>query len=204
MNLIVRACIAVSCGLTVSCGSVNPSTPDSTAPSTNLLIKRAGAPDLEVQTRSGPAAPVAANLGTLPPNGQFDFSVLATATDSESGIRELKLSMTKMVCYRTSAGNVAQAYSATVTRKQASYPDPKQVPSQASVGDTGVIDNRQFAIANPSPGNLLVWVNANQVSSVGIGVLTRWSMEAKNAAGLTSYSNSITIGAGDTSCGPLP
>ena len=188
----------------VACQSVNPSTPDSTPPSTNLLIKRTGAPDLEVQTRSGAAAPVAANLGAFPGNGKFDFSVLATATDPESGIRELKLSMTKAVCYRTSAGNIAQAYSATVTRKQASYPDPKQVPSQASVGDTGLIDHSQFAIANPSPDNLLVWVNANQVSSVGIGVLTRWTMEAKNAAGLTSYSNAITIGAGDTSCGPLP
>lgn len=200
MSLILRAGIAASCGLIVSCGSVNPSTPDTTAPTLNLLIKRAGAPDLEVQTRSGPAAPVAANLGTtFPANGKFDFSVLATATDPESGIRELKLSMTKMVCYRTSAGNIAQAYSATVTRKEASYPDPKQVPSQASVGDTGVIESGSVA-----QDNLLVWVNANQVRSAGVGVLTRWSMEAKNAAGLTSYSNAITIGAGDTSCGTLP
>lgn len=205
MSLVLRAFAVVMGGLLAACQStVNPSTPDTTPPATNLLIKRAGAPDLEVQNRSGPSANKADNLGAFPASRKFDFSVLATATDQQSGIRDVKLSVTRMVCYRASSGAIAQAYFGTVTRKQANYPDPKQVPSQASLGDTGVIDNTPFAIANPSADNLLVWVNANQVSAVGVGVLTRWSMEAKNAAGLTSYSDAITIGAGDTSCGPLP
>ena len=204
MSLVLRAFAVVMGGLLVACQStVNPSTPDTTPPATNLLIKRAGAADLEVQNRSGPSANKA-DLVPFPASRKFDFSVLETATDPQSGIREVKLNMTRMVCFKSSSGGIAQAYSGTVTRKQANYPDPKQVPSQASLGDTGVVDNTPFAIANPSADNLLVWVNANQVSAVGVGVLTRWSMEAKNAAGLTSYSDAITIGAGDTSCGPLP
>ena len=122
----------------------------------------------------------------------------ATATDNESGIREIKLSMTRLVCYMASGGTTAQAYSATVVRKQASY-SGSSVPKQASLGDTGVIQGQSTA-----DENLLMWVNINQVKSAGVGVQTRWSIEAKNGSGRTSYSRGITIGAGDTSCGSLP
>ena len=193
MNLILRVVALGVCGVLCACQTVDPKTSDTTPPGTNLLIKSYGQPDLEVQNQ--PGANVGANLGAIPAsNSSLDFSVLATATDNESGIREIKLSMTRMVCYRASSGVIAQAYSATVVRKQSSY-SGSSVPRQASLSDTGVIKSGSTA-----DENLLVWVNANQIKSVGVGLHTLWSMEAKNGNNQTSYSRAITIGAGDTSC----
>ena len=72
------------------------------------------------------------------------------------------------------------------------------------LGDTGIIENTSIARANPTDDNLLVWTNANQVRSLGAGVATKWSMEAKNFAGNTTYSDVIYILAGDLSCNPPP
>ena len=198
MNSTLRGLAVVICGVLCGCQTVDPSSADTTPPATNLLIKRYGQPDLEVQNRTGPSANVAANLGPIPTTGSFDFNVLATATDNESGIREVKLSLTRMVCFTASGGGTAQAYSGTVVRKQATRTGAS-LPKQISLGETGFIQRTSLA-----DENLLMFVNANQVKGVGVGVLTRWNMEAKNGRNQTSYSDSITIGAGDTSCGTLP
>lgn len=181
----------------------NPATkPDSTPPAVNVLIKRYGAPDLEVQKLAGPSANVSANLGALPVNGKFDFSVLATATDNESGIRNVKLLMMRTVCNIDTPGSNNKKYFGTVTRKESTYTDQTQAPTQVSLGDTGLIDNTNFANANPTDDNLLVWLTANATLRVGVGVWTKWSMEATNFAGLTTYSDTITIAAGDLGCNP--
>ena len=70
------------------------------------------------------------------------------------------------------------------------------------MGETGIIDNSAFGTdpANLSDVNLLVWKNANQTRNVGVGVSTKWFMEATNFAGLNTYSEVIFVLAGDTSC----
>ena len=104
----------------------------------------------------------------------------------------------RLVRFRYSGGAIAQAYSGTVVRKQASY-SGSSVPKQVTLSDTGLIRSGSTA-----DENLLMWINANQVKSAGVGVQTRWSMEAKNGKNQTSYSDAISIGGLDTSCGPLP
>lgn len=197
--------ILVLAVMTSACDSIkyDPATnTDTTPPKTNVLIKRAGQPDLEIQDQNGPSANIANTLEPLPANGQWDFSVLATATDAESGIKHTKLNLMRTVCYVSSGGGIAKAYYGTVTRKEATYTDPNNAPTQASLGDTGVVDNTTAAKATPTDDNLLVWVNANQERNVGVGVWTRWGMEATNFAGRTTYSDVITMAAGDLSCNP--
>lgn len=200
----IFTCIAIAfCALLASCDTVNydPATSDTSPPGVNVLIKRAGLPDLEVQGQTGAARPVG-NYGNLPPTPtRFEFSVLATGTDNESGIRHIKLSMTRTVCYLTSGGAIAQAYSGTVMRKEANYTDRRNAPTQTSLGDTGVIDTTPNALGKE---NLLAWTNANGQTRIGIGVSSRWNMEATNFAGQTTFSNSILIAAGDTSCVTSP
>jgi hypothetical protein len=198
--------LAAACGGTVD--DQDAAANDSTPAAVNLLITRAGLPNLEVQARTTPA--------TTPPFGTFgalgsafvrDFSVLATATDNESGIRDIKLLMTRTVCYTTSSGNIAQAYSGTVTRKEASYTDAANAPKQASLGDTGIMNSTTNSLGvfrDSSEANLLVYKNANQEVKLGVGVSTRWNMEARNHAGQTTFSNSIVIAAGNTTCVTQP
>jgi hypothetical protein len=194
------AAVTTGCGGTVN---YNPATTlDTTPPTVNLLITRYGQPQLEVQQRVVPSPNTRGDFGIPIPPRKFDFSILATAKDAESGIRSLKLNMTRTVCYTASSGSVAQAYFGTVVRKEASYTDAQHAPTQPSVGDTGIIDNSPFGThpANLTDDNLLVWKNANQDRNVGIGVSTKWNMETTNFAGATTYSDVIFISAGDTSC----
>lgn len=207
------AAFVTGCGGTVN---YNPATnTDMSAPSVNLLIKRVGEPDLEVQKQAVPSPKTAGNFGNLaqvPPGKALDFSVLATATDAESGIRNIRLLMTRTVCYTASNGGVAQAYFGTVERKKATYTDQRNAPTQVSLGDTGIIDNSLMRGADPNlgvwadltDGNLLVWKNANQQHNMGVGVSTKWNMETTNFAGATTYSDVIFILAGDTSCVTTP
>lgn len=163
------AALATGCGGTVN---YNPATTsDATPPTVNLLIKRYGQPDLEVQKQVVPSPKVTGSFGDPIPKQKLDFSALATATDAESGITSIKLSMTRTVCYISSGGTLAQAYFGSVDRKVASYTDPKNAPTQPSVGDTGIIDNSPFGTdpANLSDDNLLVWKNANQGPQRGRG-----------------------------------
>lgn len=199
--------LGLSVALGAACGggtiNYNPGTGiDSTPPGVNLLITRAGQPDLEVQARTVPSPNLSGNYGNPAPNTRQAFSILATATDLESGIRSVRLTMNRTVCYQTASGVIAQAYFPTEVRKEAIYTDQQNAPTQASLGDTGVIDNSAFGTdpANISLDNLLVWTNANQVHRAGVGVATRWNMETTNFAGLTTYSDVIHIAAGNTVC----
>lgn len=202
--------VAAGCGGTIN---YNPATnSDTTPPDVNLLITRYGQPNLEVQKRVVPSPKVNGSFGVVGqplPNAKFDFSVLATATDNESGIRHNKLSMTRTVCFISSSGNLAQAYFGSVVRKEATYTNQAQAPTQASLGDTGIIDNSIInndptRPANLTDDNLLVRKDANQVPHLGVGVSTKWVMEATNFAGDTTYSEVIFILAGDTSCVTTP
>jgi hypothetical protein len=202
-NAFATVCTAL---LLAGCGTVDykPGTADSTKPSINLLVRRAGSSDLEVQTQQTPASPLAANLGSIPNDRVLDFSILATAKDPESGIKHIVLKLNRTVCYRTAAGDIAQAYFATKTRKEASYTDPHNAPTDASLGDTGLIDDVRPPNGNLVDANLLMWKNANQTPALGVGVATKWFAEATNQAGQTIYSEAIYVSAGDLSCNPAP
>jgi len=183
-------------------------TSDTSPAKTDLLITRYGQPNIEVFDRTIPAPtlPAGASFGDPMPNKKMDFSILATATDPESGIRTIKLFMTRTVCFRTSAGNISQAYFGTVERKSATYP-ANQAPTQASLGDTGIFDNSPFGTdpANLQEINLLVRRSGSgQLLFDAVGVSTKWNMEATNFASQTTYSDVIFIRAGDTSCVTQP
>jgi hypothetical protein len=185
----------------------NPATNNDTSPpAVNLLITRVGQPNLEVQERKTPSPKLAGNYGSPAPNAIMDFSILATATDSGSGIKSIKLSMTRTVCYRASSGVIAADYKGSVTVKEATYTDQQNAPVQASVGASGIINNLDTSPDSLKlvPENLLVWKNANQVLGLGVGVSTKWFMEAKNFAGATTYSEVIFVLAGDLTCPITP
>lgn len=184
----------------------NPATgTDTTGPTVNLLITRPG-DSVEVQGQPGANPKKSTNFGDPAPNANSDFSVLATAKDLESGIKNLKIVMTRTVCFTGSGGGNNAAPFATVTRKETNWTDPTHAPTNPSLGETGIIDGR-----NPDsiPGgisatNLLVWRNAQNHSSTGKGVATKWGMEATNFAGKTTYSDVIYVLAGATTCAALP
>ena len=179
---------------------------DGTKPAVNLLIKRAGAPDVEVQALSGPSARKTTSFGDPVPNAKSDFSVLATATDMESGIRNMKIVMTRTVCFTGSGGGNNSAPFATVVRKETSWTDQTKAPTSPSLGETGIIDGRPQALstAGMDETNLLVFKNAQGNLRAGVGVATKWGMEATNFAGQTTNSDVILVTAGSTTCAALP
>jgi hypothetical protein len=198
------ASLAVGCGGTVN---YNPGTaPDGSPPTVNLLITRPGAADVEVQGQPGVNPKKSTNFGNPAPNVKKDFSVLATAKDPESGIRDLKIVMTRTVCFTGSGGGNNSAPFATVIRKEAKWTDQANAPTSPSLGETGIIDNSGFGTtpANFDEANLLVFRNAQGTLMVGNGVATKWGVEATNFAGLTTYSDVIYVLAGNTTCAALP
>jgi hypothetical protein len=196
--------------LVAGCGgevNYNPATgADATAPTVNLLVSRPGAPDVEVQGQSGPSAKKSTDFGNPAPNASSDFSVLATAKDPESGIRDLKIVMTRTVCFTGSGGGNNSAPFGTVTRKEAHWTDQQHAPTSPSLGETGIIDARPQALtqAGMDTTNLLVFKNAQGNLVAGKGVATKWGVEAKNFAGQTTYSDVIYVLAGDVTCAALP
>lgn len=198
------ASLVLGCGGTVN---YNPgSGPDGTPPTVNLLETRPGAPDVEVQALSGPSAKKSTNYGNPAPVAKSDFSILATAKDMESGIKDLKIVMTRTVCFTGSGGGNNSAPFGTVTRKEAKWTDQSHAPTNPSLGETGIIDARPQALsqAGMDETNLLVFRNAQGNLVAGKGVATKWGMEATNFAGATTYSDIIYVIAGDVSCAALP
>jgi len=198
------ASLVMGCGGEVNYNPANG--PDGTPPTVNLLVTRPGAPDLEVQGQPGVTPKKSTNFGNPAPNAKSDFSVLATAKDPESGIRDMRIVMTRTVCFTASNGNIASAPFGTVTRKEAHWTDQQHAPTSPSLGETGIIDARPQALsqAGMDETNLLVFRNAQGNLVAGKGVATKWGMETKNFAGLTTYSDVIYVSAGDLTCPALP
>lgn len=179
---------------------------DTTPPTINLLITRPGAPNLEVQGQSGPSANKSTNFGNPIDTVLADFSILATANDPESGIKDLKITMMRTVCFTASNGNIASAPFGTITRKDATWTDPTHAPTNPSLGETGIIDNSRAGTtpSNFDIKNLLLWKNAQGHTAIGKGVATKWGAETTNSAGKTTYSDVIRVFAGDLTCAALP
>ena len=199
------ASLALGCGGTVNYNPANGV--DGTPPTIDLLITRAGQPDLEVQGQPGVMPKKIGNFGNPVPNATSDFSILATAKDPESGIRNLKIVMTRTVCFATPNGPPpASAPFGTVTRKEATWTDQTHAPTSPSLGETGIIDGRPQALSTNGMNetNLLVFKTAQGNLRAGVGVATKWGAEATNFAGQTTYSDVIYIAAGDLTCAALP
>ncbi len=179
---------------------------DGTKPTVNFLIKRTGAPDVEVQGQNGPSAKKSTNFGDPAPATKSEFSVLATAKDLESGIKNMKIVMTRTVCFTGTGGGNNSAPFATVTRKETNWTNQQQAPTNPSLGETGVIDATPLALsaAGMNETNLLVFKNAQGNLKSGVGVATKWGMEATNFAGGTTFSDVIFVLAGNTGCAALP
>lgn len=185
----------------------NPATAvDGTPPTVNLLITRAGQPNIEVQGLPGVTPKKSTDFGNPAPNAKSEFSILATAKDPESGIKDLKIVMMRTVCFTGTGGGNNSAPSGTIIRKETKWTDQHNAPTNPSLGETGVIDARpqMLSLAARDTSNLLVFQNAQGNLIAGVGVATKWSMEATNFAGLTTFSDVIYVTAGNISCGPLP
>ena len=198
--------------LVIGCGgggtvNYNPANGvDATPPTVNLLVTRPGVPNLEVQGLPGAMPKKSTDFGNPAPNAKSDFSVLATAKDLESGIKDLKIVMTRTVCFTGTGGGNNSAPFATITRKEAKWTDQTKAPTNPSLGETGIIDARPQALslAGRDTSNLLVFQNAQGNLIAGVGVGTKWGMEATNFAGQTTYSDVIYVTAGNTTCAALP
>jgi hypothetical protein len=191
--------VLLTTGCVTTTVNFDPATQTDPTPATvDLLIKSSGFADTEVQARAVPPAPRILAFGTLGGTTRRDFSVLATAKDPESGIRHIKLSMTRTVCYRTANGTIAQAQFPTVARKEATYTDEHNAPIQATLGDSGVIDPNDL-----TSDNFLLFTDSQGNRRIAIGATLSWNMEAENfQGGSTTYSDVIYVTAGDTSCIP--
>lgn len=198
------ASLVIGCGGTANYNPANGV--DGTPPTVNLLVRRYGAPDVEVQAQNGPSPKLSTNFGNPAPNAESDFSVLATAKDPESGIRNMKIVMTRTVCFTGASGGNNGAPLGTVTRKEAQWTDQQHAPTSPSLGETGIIDARPVALSPDSINetNLLVFRNSQGNLRAGVGVATKWGLEATNFAGLTTYSDVIYVLAGDLACPALP
>lgn len=179
---------------------------DGTPPTVNLLVTRYGQPNLEVQGQPGVTPKQSTDFGNPAPNAKSDFSILATAKDPESGIKDLKIVMMRTVCFTGTGGGNNSAPFGTVTRKEAKWTDQTKAPTNPSLGETGIIDARPQALslAGRDTSNLLVFTNAQGNLIAGVGVATKWGMEATNFAGQTTYSDVIYVTAGNTTCAALP
>lgn len=197
MKSTVRLAFAASVLVLAACETVDyKGGPDPSPPTLSLLVRSPGKPDVEVGNRSQP-------IRTEVASPSSDFSVLATARDGESGIREITLKLTRTVCFVPSGGGIAKAPFATVTRKQAVRTDPHSAPISISVGDSGYFDRSSRAQAFPEEANLAGFRNANQNWIVGVGFHGVYTLEAKNfASGTPAFSDTIIVTWGDLSCNP--
>mgnify|MGYP001312039918 CR=1 FL=1 len=159
----------------------NPATStDTTPPKVALRIEGAGSNAIEV-TNWDPANPQNKS-GTANPNATL--KLLATATDNESGIKEVKLSVLRTVKYLSSSGLLVDNRMASVTVDSRSYAlNNGQAPSMGAIQLT-VVPSDQFVFMN------------NGQAVTGVGVVLEYNVEAKNQNGQTAHTERLVISSG--------
>lgn len=159
----------------------NPATTtDTTKPSIALRIEGAGPNAIEA-TNWIPGQPQNRN-GTAHPDATL--KLLATATDNESGIKEIRLNVLRTVKYVSSSGSVVDNRMASAVVDSKSYTlNNGQAPS------IGVIQ------LNVVPRDQFVFLNNGQ-TVVGVGVVLEYNVEAKNQNGLWDHTERLVISSG--------
>jgi hypothetical protein len=118
-------------------------------------------------------------------NPNATLKLLATATDNESGIKEIKLYVTRTVKYIASNGSLAEALMATRLVDSKSYTlNNGKAPSLGAI---------QITV---KPSDEFVFTNASGTTTRGVGVMLVYSVEGTNFQGLSDYTEGLTIGSG--------
>lgn len=159
----------------------NPATStDTTPPQVALHVEGAGPNAIEV-TNWDPAHPQNKH-GTAHPDATL--KLLATANDSESGIKEIRLYVLRTVKYVASNGSLLDNRMASTVVDSRSYALTNgQAPSMGVI-QLNVVPRDQFA-----------FVNSGQ-TVVGVGVVLEYNVEAKNQNGQTVHTERLVITSG--------
>ena len=121
--------------------------------------------------------------GTVSDTANID--VLATATDNESGIKEVKVMLNRTVYYLASNGSIVSTLFPSIVVATKSY-----TVSNGRLPQMGAANYRV------NIGGQRRFNNANGNPVVGTGVTLQYYAEAKNGVGMTSYTDTVTITAG--------
>lgn len=159
----------------------NPATSsDTTPPQVALRIEGAGANAIEVTNWD--AANPQNKSGTA--NQNATLKLLATATDNESGIKDIKLSVLRTVKYIASNGSLVdnRMASSTVDAKTFAL-NNGQAPAMGAIQLT-VVPRDQFVFMN------------NGQTVTGVGVVLEYNVEAKNQNGQTAHTERLVISSG--------
>lgn len=166
------------------CGNVpfNPATnTDTTAPRVALRAEGAQPTAVEV-TNFVPGALQNVHVNANP---NAAVKLLGTATDNESGIKEIKLSVTRTVKFIASNGGLAEAYFGTKVLDTRTYSlNNGQAPTFGAI---------QLTV---KPGDEFVYQNANGNTMMGVGVVLEYNIEARNFNGQMSYTDKLVVTSG--------
>lgn len=168
----------------VACTPVpyNPSTnSDTSKPQVALRVEGAGPNAVEVTN----FVPGSLQNKNAIANPNATIKLLATATDNESGIKEIKLSVLRTVKYIASNGSLVDNRMASQVVDSKIYNlNNGQAPSMGAIQ------------VNVKPANEFVFTNANGTVITGVGVVLEYNVEAKNHAGLSDYTDRLTVSSG--------
>ena len=154
---------------------------DTTKPKVALRVEGAGPNAVEVTN----FIPGQLQNKNAVANPNATVKLLATATDNESGIKEIKLNVTRTVKFIASNGSLTEARMATKLVDSKTYAlNNGQAPSMGAIQVT------------VKPSDEFVFTNANGTTLTGVGVVLEYSVEGKNFAGLGDYTERLTVSSG--------
>ena len=168
----------------VACAPVpfNPATNnDTTKPGIVLRVEGAGPTAVEVTN----FVPGQLQNKSAVANPNATVKLLATATDNESGIMEIKLNVTRTVKYIASNGSLAEARMAT-----------RLVDSQTYTLNNGQVPSFGAIQASVKPSDEFVFTNANGTTITGVGVVLEYNVEGRNFNGLWDHTERLTVSSG--------
>lgn len=159
----------------------NPATTtDTTAPRVALRIEGAGASAIEVKNWD-PANPQNKNGNA---NQNATLKLLATATDNESGVKEITLNVLRTVKYLGSNGDLLSNRMASAVVDSKTYTlNNGQAPSLGVI-QLDVVPHEQFVFVN------------NGQNVTGVGVVLEYNVEAKNQNGQWDHTEKLVITSG--------
>lgn len=160
----------------------NPATNnDITPPNAALRVEGAGQDAVEVTN----FVPGQLQNKHAVANPNATVKLLATASDNESGIKEITLKVTRSVKYIASNGSLVEMQAPTRVINSTRYSlNNGQAPSFGSI-QVGVKPRDEF-----------VFINANGNTVTGVGVVLAYTVEARNFNGQFSYTERLVVSSG--------